>query len=303
MMPLELILPLAVPTSQANATTPFRIIGQSAYLWFEPRGPVLIVSFDNLATVDTPYPRAPWVTRQIAELGYSLLGVQTTRKDWFRQTDAPDLLKQLVASGFFDSFETIVFTGASMGGFAAINFAPLVPQALVLALSPQSTMNKTIAPFEHRFPWAVRNSDWENPVFLDAADAIPDIPHTTIVYDPFVPEDKAHALRLAGPNTQLARVPHATHEAVRTVMKAGAFNVMLQEFVETGALGNAFWSAMRGRRTVRKWARAFNDNIAASHHERLALRAFDLLLAQDNYLFAHKARRALLEAHPELLDR
>ena len=296
-------LPQECTTREANTKTAFRVLGQSSYLWFEPRGSVLVVSFDNLATLDTPYPRQPWITRQTAELGYSLLGVQSTRKDWFRLTDAPELLGQLVTAGFFDGFETIIFTGASMGGFAAINYAPIVPNARVLALSPQSTMNKTIAPFEHRFPWAVRNSDWENPAFLDAADAMPDISRATIVYDPFVKEDKAHALRLAGPNTQLARVPHATHEAVRTVMKAGAFNVMLQEFVATGTLGMGFWEAMRGRRTVRKWARAFNDNLAASHHNRLALRAYDLLLAQDNYLFAHKARRALLETHPELLDR
>ena len=66
------------------------------------------------------------------------------RKDWFRLTDAPDFLKQLVAAGFFDNFETIVFTGASMGGFAAINFAPLVPNDRVLALSPQSTMSTQV---------------------------------------------------------------------------------------------------------------------------------------------------------------
>ena len=149
----------------------------------------------------------------------------------------------------------------------------------------------------------MRNSNWNDPAFLDAADAIPDIPRTTIVYDPFVPEDKAHASRLAGPNTQLARIPHSTHEAVRTVMKAGAFNAMLQEFVETGALGMGFWKAMRGRHKARKWARAFCDNVAASHHDRLALRAYHHLFAQGDYLFAHKARSALLEAHPELLDR
>ena len=296
-------LPPEVAAADADPNAAFRILGQSAYLWFEPRGHVLIVSFDNLATLDRPYPRQPWIAKRIADLGYSLLGVQSTRKDWFRMTDTPKLLKQLVAKGFFEGFESIVFIGASMGGFAAINFAPLVPNAKVLVLSTQSTMNKTIAPFEHRFPWAVRNSNWEDPAFLDAADAIPDIPRTTIVYDPFVPEDKAHALRLVGPNTQLAAIPNATHEAVRTVMKAGAFNVMLQEFVETGSLGIGFWSAMRGRRSVRKWARAFSDNIAASHHRSLALVAYDHLLARDDYLFAHKARRALLEAYPELLDR
>jgi len=177
-----------------------------------------------------------------------------------------------------------------------------VKNARVLALSPQSTMNQTIAPFESRFPWAVRNSDWSYPPFLDAADAISDVPQATIVYDPFEREDKLHALRLRAPNTQLAPIPHSTHEAVRTVMKSGAFNVMLQDFVENSQLGQAFWRAMRGRRASRKWARAFVDNLSASQHTRLALRGLDQLIAQDNYLFALQARRALLEAHPELGD-
>lgn len=74
-----LTLPEVCKAQDANAKSAFRIIGQSAYLWFEPRGPVLIVSFDNLASLDTPYPRAPWIARQTAELGYSLLGVQGMR--------------------------------------------------------------------------------------------------------------------------------------------------------------------------------------------------------------------------------
>ncbi len=276
------------------------MIGDSSYLWFAAGSSTLIVSFDNLATLDHPYPRAPWIARHVGEMGHALLGVQSQRKDWFRGTDAPQMLSELTNAGFFEHFDRIVFIGASMGGFAAINYAPLVPKATVLALSPQSTMNPIIAPFERRFPWAVKNSDWSSPQFLDAADAVPDIPQVTIVYDPFEYEDKAHAQRLAGPNTQLAPVPHSTHEAVRTVMKAGAFPTMLQEYVDTGRLGPAFWKAMRGRRDVRKWARAFVDNLAASQHRQLALRAYDQLVTKDGYLFAMQARRALLEAHPEL---
>ena len=293
-------LPPEVKTAPASADQAFRMIGDSAYLWFTPGDDTLIVSFDNLATLDHPYPRLPWVSRQVGALGYANLGVQSRAKDWFRGTDAPDLILALEAAGFFARFRRIVFIGASMGAFAALSYARLVPNARVLALSPQSTMNRTIAPFEDRFPWAVRNSDWSDPAFLDAADAVPAIPQVTIVYDPLDPVDKAHALRLDGPKVQLAPIPNSTHEAVRTVIKAGAFDNMLQEFVTTGRLGHSFWQAMRNRREVRKWARALVDNLSASAHGSLALRTYDILIERHNYHFAMQARRALLEARPDL---
>lgn len=298
--PRTATLPDDIPAGAAGPDRSFRVIGETSYLWYEPGSSTLVVPFDNLATLDHPYPRQPWLARHLRQMGYALLGVQSQRKDWFRGTDVPVLLTALRENGFFEGFERIIFVGASMGGFGAINYAPLVPRATVLALSPQSTMNRNIAPFENRFPWAVRNSDWTHPRLLDAADAIPDIPQATIVYDPFEHADKAHAVRLSGPNVQLAPVPHATHEAVRTVMKSGAFEAMLREFIDTGRLGPAFRQAMRGRRKTRKWARAFVDNLAASHHTKLALRAYDQLVASENYLFAMQARRELLEARPEL---
>ncbi len=301
-MPPTVDHPALVQPNAATRAQAFRIAGQTSHLWFAPQSDTLIVSFDNLATLDHPLPRKPWIYNQVTALGYSILGVQSERKDWFRKTDAPDLLKSLADTGFFDSFEQIIFAGASMGGFAAINYAPLVPRARVLALSPQSTMNTVIAPFERRFTWAVRNSDWTDPIYLDAADAIPDVEHATIVYDPFVDEDKRHAERLIGPNVQMIPIAHSTHEAVRTVMKSGAFDAMLQEFVANGRLGHQFWRAMRGRRTSRKWARALVNNLQASQHTKLALRAYDALIAKENYLFAMQARRTLLEAHPELGD-
>ena len=294
-----LMPPEVLPLDAVRPDRAFRVEAETAFLWFEPRGPVLMVSFDNLATVDEPMPRAPWLGRHAAALGWSVLGLQSHAKDWYRQDRPGEMLDHLREAGFFDGFDTILFVGASMGGFAALTLAPRVPGARVLALSPQSTMNRDIAPFEGRFRWAVRNSDWSRPDGLDAARAVPAIPAVTLAYDPFVPEDRAHALRLSGPNVQHVKLRHATHEAVRVVLKAGAMGVMLDEMARDGRLGAGFFEAMRGRRVVRKWARAFLDAVAA-RHDKLALVAAEALLMQDDYLFAHRARAAVLERRPDL---
>lgn len=280
----------------------FLIRGDHANLWFEGAGEALIVSFDNLATIDEGWPRAPWAWRRLEPLGHSVLGVQSHAKDWFRQPSAPTLLRGLEERGFFRRFRRVVLTGASMGGFAALNFAPLIPEARVLAFSPQSTMNKVIAPFEQRFPFAVRKSNWEGMPFLDAASAMPYIRRAVVLYDPFVPEDRAHAARLAGPNVQLLRAPFTTHEAIRVVLKSGCFPLLIDQLVRADEVDPAFWAAYRARRAVPKWQRALLAAAANRGRPGLVIRAADAMLRlgadlpDEEKVFIRRARRAAANA-------
>lgn len=266
-------LPPELTPEEAVAAARFRISGAHASLWFERRSDVLIVSFDNLATIDEGWPRGPWLGWRIEAMGYSVLGVQSHAKDWFRNPTASDLLKRLHHLGFFARFRKVVLVGASMGAFAALNFAPLIPGATVLAFSPQSTMNRLIAPFERRFPFSVRKSNWDGMPFLDAAAAVPYIHKVVLLYDPFVAEDRAHAARLSGPNVEFLKCRHATHEAIRVVIKSGALAALVESVVETGGASPAFWRAYRIRREVRKWLRAFIERLADGRHPALTVRA------------------------------
>ncbi|MCV2874996.1 hypothetical protein OE810_01875 [Rhodobacteraceae bacterium XHP0102] len=291
-------LPAPCEISAADPMRAFRVLGQTAALWYQrgektPRH--LVVSFDNLASLDHPYPRAPWLYRHLGGIGCSFLGVQSHAKDWFRTEDPAEMIAMLAAQGFFAAFERVVFAGASMGGFGALNFAPLVDGAEVVAFSPQSTMQRAIAPFETRFPWAVRNSDWSRPEFLDAAAAIPHIPKVTLLYDPHIRADFLHAKRLSGPNVTHVKLAHCTHEAVRVVVHCEAIGILLEDVLATGAISPRFWQAYRARRGIRKWARAFAQNLSArGHAPRQGLAALTVLEAREKYLFAFQARQKLL---------
>lgn len=292
----------ADPTGGARRAN-FLWKGTQGALWYERRSPkVLFVAFDNLATLDHAWPRLPWMHARIAGLGYSLLGVQSFRKDWYRNQTSPAQLAALVDFGFFRGFETVIFSGASMGGFAALNFAPMVPGARVLAFSPQSTMNAEICPFEKRFGYAVARGDWSRQPYLDAAAAAPYQSNAWILYDPFTPEDRAHAARLAGRHVHFLPLGHSGHQAIRTVVKSDALPQMIREFAETGRIGVEFWRNMRGRRGLRSWRRELIGNLARRNHPKLLLRACAHMEAEGNYLFCRTARRAVLEAHPELAD-
>ena len=301
--------PLDVPPElglDAAATADrFLIQGDHAKLWFEGRSDVLIVSFDNLATIDEGWPRAPWAWRRLQPMGHSVLGVQSHAKDWFRQPTAPQLLRGLEERGFFRRFRRIVLTGASMGGFAALNFAPLIPDARVLAFSPQSTMNKVIAPFEARFPYAVKKSNWSGMPFLDAAAAIPYIRRAVILYDPMVPEDRTHAARMAGPNVQFLRAPFTTHEAIRVVLKTGTFPLLINALVQGDRIGPDFWQAFRARRSVTKWQRALLAEAANRGQHARVIRAANAMLKlgeglpDEELVFIRRAKRGASNALKE----
>jgi len=91
----------------------FLVRGDHADLWFEGAGDALVVSFDNLATIDEGWPRAPWAWTRLEPLGHSVLGVQSHAKDWFRQPSAPLLLRGLEERGFFRRFRRVVLTGGA----------------------------------------------------------------------------------------------------------------------------------------------------------------------------------------------
>ncbi|MBN8632479.1 MAG: hypothetical protein J0L76_16695 [Rhodobacterales bacterium] len=303
--PPLLDLPPEMGLDAAAGASRFLVRGDHANLWFEggpdPNG-ALVISFDNLATIDEGWPRGPWAWKRLEPMGHSVLGVQSHTKDWFRQPTAPALLRGLEERGFFRRFRRVVLTGASMGGFAALNFAPLIPEARVLAFSPQSTMNKVIAPYEARFPFAVKRSNWEGMPFLDAAAAVPYIRRAVVVYDPFVPEDRAHAARMTGPNVQQLRVPFATHEAIRVVLKSGTFPLLINALIEADGAGPEFWAAYRTRRAVPKWQRALLSAAAQRGRHGLVIRAADAMLRQgkdlpdEEKVFIRRARRGAVNA-------
>lgn len=149
------------------------------------------------------------------------------------------------------------------------------------------------------FCWAVKRSDWTTPEFLDAAVSTRQLDHVVELFAGRVTDDRLRAARLAGPNVQMLRIDHTTHEAVRVVLKCGALGPLIAGVAERGHAGPEFWQAMRNRRTVRKWARAFFERVTAEGHPARIRAAGAALLKQDDYLFVHRGLQGLGDRLPD----
>ena len=181
-------------------------------LAFVDHGPeCLVVTFDNLAELgNTGLHRGPWAYDFYAARGCSVLGVMARKGIWFREPELITALQRLADDGFFARFKKVLFTGNSMGGFGALAFSRLAPGADVLAFSPQSTLDKAKVPWEPRYEKAW-SADWTLPC-SDAAEGLDSAGQVTVIYDPYVTEDRRHADRISGPNVQKLTAWYGSHK-------------------------------------------------------------------------------------------
>ncbi len=265
--------------AEAVGQTTFLLRGGLVDAWFIKRSEVLLVTFDNLSSVGEQNPPQPWLQVRAAQAGASILGIMSSRKDWYRNEDTPRLLTALVAAGFFRQFRRVVFTGASMGGFAALVYASIVPASTVLAFSPQSTLARALAPFDRRYRYAQKAWDWTTPAYLDATTTT--VAKIYLVYDPFVPEDKRHAARITGPDVRHIHTDHLGHRAIRLMKPNNALQLLIEQVAQDRFDAPAFARAMRGRRGELPWQRALFAAAERRNHPKLMLRAAQAILRRD----------------------
>lgn len=276
--PRFVIPPLARSPKAAAVMPAFVLRGGLVDAWFQRRSDVLLVSFDNLASVGEYNPPQPWLLGLSERLGLSILGIMASQKDWYRNADTPALLADLRDAGLFDGFRRVLFIGASMGGFAALAYSALVPGSAILAFSPQSSLSRRVAPFERRYHFAQRKFDWNSPEFVDAAASVDPRAQVFLAYDPFVPEDRAHAKRFGGQNVSHIRLSHMGHRAIRQVKEAGALPGLIDAIAHDRFDAATFGTALRQRRNDLHWRREMFAEADRRGHQKLALAAARMLL-------------------------
>lgn len=209
----------------------------------------LLVTFDNLSNVnDAAVDREPWAFKFAQDNALSQLGVMAHVSDWYRDAGLIARFEALVQEGFFDGYERVVFAGVSMGGYAAIAFASLVPGAHVIAVNPQSTLDPDLVPWETRYQ-SGRRQDWTLPL-SDAAALTGGLGRVHIFYDPYHALDQSHIARFSGDNLRIFKCWFSSHKTAVFLRKIDALKPVMYHCVFDELTDAAFYRMYRARRNL-----------------------------------------------------
>lgn len=199
------------------------------------RSRTMLIAFGGIAlrTGVPPYEFSALTGRA----GVKRLYVRDLRQAWYhrgmpghgdRLIDIADALREVVARR---RVERLVVVGNSAGGYAALVFGTLLGADVVLAFSPQTTLDlESLAQMDdHR--WDERLQPLEESAafdrnWVDLARALPDARRAETRYQVFFDDthlDRAHSERLKGlEGLRLFRFGRGQHELVRALRDTGA---------------------------------------------------------------------------------
>lgn len=260
----------AIARGLAGADGFFREGARHSFLHVR-RGPTLVVTFDNLdIAMNNRDDRRPWGYKLIEEQGFSMLAAMAGGWTWYRDPWVADEFDRLAAGGFFARFERVVFYGASMGGYAACAFSGAAPGADVVAISPQSTVDKSVVPWETRYK-VVWDADFTGK-YGDAALVSGAARRISLIYDPYEPLDAGHAARFAAPNVRHLRAPLLGHRLGSSLHQMGVLKPIVLGAL-AGTLSEAeFYRLLRARRDFPRYQRELFERAVARGRPDLARR-------------------------------
>lgn len=250
-----------------------------SFLYMPRSKKTLVVTFDNLdIAMNKREDRRPWGFSFIEKQGWSMLGVLAGGWTWYREPWVAQEFDRLAAEGFFAQFERVVFYGASMGGYAAAAFSAACPGADVVVISPQSTLDKTIVPWESRYKVA-----WDRDFsgkYGDAAQAIAPARRVSIFYDPYEPLDSGHVARFTGANVVKLRTPLLGHRLGSSLHQMGILTPIILGALDGTLTEASFYQRLRARRDFPRYQRELFKRAVDRGHVTLAKAMGKLILKQ-----------------------
>ncbi len=165
---------------------------------------VLIVSFDTVSSARAGSSSGlPFAMEEAARQSWSHMSLIAKDQTWFRDPALYAFFDGLVDEEFFDRFETVIFYGAGMCGYAAAAYSVVAPGATVFAIAPQATLDPDYAMWDDRFLSARRRNFSDRygfaPDMVEAADQL------FLIYDPMMELDAMHAALFRGPQVKHIR--------------------------------------------------------------------------------------------------
>ncbi len=212
----------------------------------------LFITFEPFYPNNPLGSKKPWGFDFLSQKrNHSLLGIKPKQGDWYRKIDLHIFFRSTEFKVFVSSFKKVILYGYSMGGFAALAFAEAIPDCSVIAISPQTTMDKKKVPWETRFPLAWKQN-WEGD-FYDGANCSNYAKQVTIIYDPFYKLDKLHVDRLSGNNIRLLKVPFSGHAIAKALVEMRIISKLIVHLTNNTLTDYEFYLLIKARKTIPRY--------------------------------------------------
>ena len=231
----------------------FHQLGANHFGVFLDEGTTLLVTFESLRSVLARPAQLPLAFDQAKANGWSLLTLIADGETWFRDPAIYAFFDRQVDDAFFEDFDRVLFYGAGMGGYAACAFVAACPGAGVVAISPQSTLDKTVVPWETRYSTAW-GRDFSG-AYGDAAIAAQAAGRVFLLYDPYEPLDSGHAERFEGAHVTKLRTPLLGHRLGSSLQQMGILAPITLAALNGTLTELEFYRTIRARKTFARYQR------------------------------------------------
>ncbi len=219
----------------------------------------LVFSFESaLGSIDhSDLRRSGFGESFLLQNGYAVVSILPNEANWYRPKDIHDFLTSSELQTFASKFDVLHTYGSSMGAFGACTFAEALNADNVIAISPISTLNSTLVPWEKRFRNGI-TQDWTGS-FSDAARGLGKRASIYCLYDETCPDSRhvARLSRFAGENLKKILVPNARHAVAMTLsaqklLKPIVLDCLLRKDLETVLRSLDKYNAEEGNNILNK---------------------------------------------------
>lgn len=200
----------------------------------------LVVCFQYL--LETPHlDHCGFCEQLMRDLSLDAVFVNCASNAWYQYPDLPRALETL--RSFAAPWSGVITFGSSMGGYAALRFAPTLSAAASIAVGPQYSPRSRVVPGEHRYDAMLDGLRflYEDRYRADGGTC------NYVMYDPLLPIDREHADRYAADAPIVpVRVPLGGHTPSFMLAQCGLFPAFIADCV------HARFEPLAFRQQVRK---------------------------------------------------
>lgn len=236
-------------------------LGKRHAALFSDEGPVLLVTFETLASIRARPGHRP-LGHQIAKAkGWSSLCLIACEDSWYRDRAVYRFFDRQVDDAFFEDFDRVVFWGAGMGGYAAAAYAVTAPGATVILAAPQATLDPRVTGWDERFRARRRLSFTDRygyaPEMIEGAGPV------HVIYDPQHLPDAMHASLFTRGFVTMLPCPWIGPDPAAELEEMELLAPLLTAACEGRFTPALFWQAYRARRQHAPYIRRLGEVLEA----------------------------------------